>query len=113
MNIMLVSVVERTKEIGLRKSVGATENDILQQFLIEAILLTFIGGVIGIAIGGLFVGLVYLVLTYVFATAWTFALPASAVALAVVFSSLTGIVFGIYPARTAARKNPIDALRYE
>ena len=113
MNIMLVSVVERTKEIGLRKAVGATEGDILQQFLIEAVLLTFVGGIIGITLGGLFVGLVYLVLTYGLSIAWTFALPASAVALAVVFSSLTGIVFGIYPARTAARKNPIDALRYE
>jgi putative ABC transport system permease protein len=113
MNIMLVSVVERTKEIGLRKAVGATEGDILQQFLIEAILLTFVGGVIGIALGALFVGLVYLVLIYVVMTSWTFALPVSAVILAVAFSSITGLIFGIYPARKAARKNPIDALRYE
>lgn len=113
MNIMLVSVVERTKEIGLRKAVGATESDILQQFLIEAILLTFIGGVIGIAIGAAFTGLAWLVLVYVVQTSWTFALPASAVGLAVAFSTITGLVFGIYPARKAARKNPIDALRYE
>ncbi len=113
MNIMLVSVVERTKEIGLRKAVGATENDVLQQFLIEAILLTFVGGVIGIAIGAAFTGLVYLVLVYIVQTSWTFALPASAVALAGAFSTVTGLVFGIYPARKAARKNPIDALRYE
>jgi putative ABC transport system permease protein len=113
MNIMLVSVVERTKEIGLRKAVGATEGDILQQFLIEAILLTFVGGIIGITLGGLFVGLVYLILTYIVMTSWTFALPLSAVVLAVAFSSITGLVFGIYPARKAARKNPIDALRYE
>ncbi len=113
MNIMLVSVIERTKEIGLRKSVGATNNDILQQFLVESVMLTFIGGVIGIALGGLVVGLTWLVITKVFAVAWTFAFPLSAVLLAVAVSSVTGIAFGIYPARQAARKSPIEALRYE
>jgi putative ABC transport system permease protein len=113
MNIMLVSVIERTKEIGLRKSVGATNNDILQQFLIESVMLTFIGGVIGIAFGGLVVGAAWLIITKVFAVAWTFEFPLSAILLAVAVSSITGIAFGIYPAQQAARKSPIEALRYE
>jgi putative ABC transport system permease protein len=113
MNIMLVSVIERTKEIGLRKSVGATNNDILQQFLVESVMLTFIGGVIGIAVGGLVVSLAWLIITKVAGIAWTFAFPLSAVLLAVAVSSVTGIAFGLYPARQAARKSPIEALRYE
>jgi putative ABC transport system permease protein len=113
MNIMLVSVIERTKEIGLRKSVGATNNDILQQFLVESVMLTFIGGVIGIALGGVVVGLAWLIITKVADIAWTFAFPLSAVLLAVAVSSVTGIAFGIYPARQAAKKSPIEALRYE
>jgi putative ABC transport system permease protein len=113
MNIMLVSVIERTKEIGLRKSVGATNNDILQQFLVESVMLTFIGGVIGIAFGGVVVGLAWLIITKVAGIAWTFAFPLSAVLLAVAVSSVTGIAFGLYPARQAARKSPIEALRYE
>ena len=113
MNIMLVSVIERTKEIGLRKSVGATNNDILQQFLVESVMLTFIGGIIGIALGGLVVGLAWLIITKVAGIAWTFAFPLSAVLLAVAVSSVTGIAFGLYPARQAARKSPIEALRYE
>jgi putative ABC transport system permease protein len=113
MNIMLVSVIERTKEIGLRKSVGATNNDILQQFLVESVMLTFIGGVIGIAIGGLVVGAAWLVITKIAGVAWTFEFPLSAILLAVAVSSVTGIAFGIYPARQAARKSPIEALRYE
>ncbi len=114
MNIMLVAVTERTREIGLRKAVGATNNDILEQFLIESILLTFAGGVIGITIGAGIVGLVYLVLSTFFTTlGWVFAFPISAVILGLAVSGITGIAFGIYPARQAARKNPIDALRYE
>ena len=113
MNIMLVSVIERTREIGLRKAVGATDNDILQQFLIESVMLTFIGGVIGIVIGALVVGAVYLLIAKVLAIAWTFEFPLSAVIAAVAVSSITGVAFGIYPARQAARKNPIEALRYE
>jgi putative ABC transport system permease protein len=108
-----VSVIERTKEIGLRKSVGATNNDILQQFLVESVMLTFIGGVIGIAVGGFVVGLAWLIITKVAGIAWTFAFPLSAVLLAVAVSSVTGIAFGLYPARQAARKSPIEALRYE
>ncbi len=114
MNIMLVSVIERTREIGLRKAVGATDNDILQQFLVESVALTFIGGIIGIAIGAFFVALTYLLVAKIFAVAaWAFEFPLSAVIIAVLVSSVTGIVFGIYPARQAARKSPIEALRYE
>lgn len=113
MNIMLVSVIERTKEIGLRKSVGATDKDILQQFLVEAVMLTFVGGVIGIALGGLVVGAAWLVITKVLSVSWTFEFPLFAIVLAVAVSSITGIAFGIYPARQAARKSPVEALRYE
>ena len=113
MNIMLVSVIERTKEIGLRKSVGATNKDILQQFLVESVMLTFVGGIIGIAVGALVVSAAYLVIAKGLAVAWTFEFPISAVIIAVAVSSVTGMIFGIYPARQAARKSPIDALRYE
>jgi putative ABC transport system permease protein len=114
MNIMLVAVTERTREIGLRKAVGATNNDILQQFLIESVLLTFVGGAIGIIIGAGIVGLVYFVLSTFFSSlGWVFAFPILAVILGLAVSGIAGIVFGIYPARQAARKNPIDALRYE
>jgi len=113
MNIMLVSVIERTREIGLRKAVGATNGDILQQFLWEAVMLTFFGGFIGILFGSFLVGGTYLILVDIVKTDWVFALPAQAIILAVVVSTCTGVLFGLYPARQAAKKNPIDALRYE
>ncbi len=113
MNIMLVSVTERTREIGLRKAVGATNNDILQQFLIESVLLTFAGGVVGIAVGAGIVGLVYFAVTTFSSIGWVFAFPISSVILGLVVSGIAGVAFGIYPALQAARKNPIDALRYE
>lgn len=113
MNIMLVSVIERTKEIGLRKALGATNRDILQQFLWESIVLTLTGGLIGIISGALLVSLIYLVLSNVLDTGWTFQLPPAAIVLALGVSSITGLIFGLYPAKKAAKKNPIDALRYE
>jgi putative ABC transport system permease protein len=113
MNIMLVSVVERTREIGLRKAVGASNNDILAQFLWESVMLTFFGGAAGIALGAGMSFLAYLAVNRFGGIVWTFSLPLNAVLLAVAVSSFIGLVFGIYPARQAARKNPIDALRYE
>ncbi len=114
MNIMLVAVTERTREIGLRKAVGATNTDILQQFLFESVMLTFAGGVVGIAFGAMVVGLLYLgINTFNPSLVWTFAFPVNAVVAGLVVSGISGLVFGIYPALQAARKNPIDALRYE
>ncbi len=105
MNIMLVSVTERTREIGLRKAVGATPQDIMSQFLIEAVILSIFGGIIGITIG--FLGSLALntvIKTYV--TVWSILLASG-------FSALIGIVFGVTPAVRAAQLDPIEALRYE
>jgi putative ABC transport system permease protein len=85
----------------------------LQQFLIESVLLTLMGGILGIAVGATIVGLVYVVLSTFFSIGWVFAFPISAVILGLGVSGLAGIAFGIYPARQAGKKNPIDALRYE
>lgn len=113
MNIMLVSVTERTREIGLRKAVGATQREILQQFLVESIMLTLLGGIIGILTGALLsLSIGWVVKTYYLST-WTIIIPPNAIALAAIVSTVVGLVFGIYPARRAARLNPIDALRYE
>ncbi len=112
MNIMLVSVIERTREIGLRKAVGATNADILKQFLWESIVLTFVGGMAGIAIGAFIVIALYFIFINII-DGWAFALPVSSIALAVGVSTVTGVIFGIYPAQQAAKKNPIEALRYE
>lgn len=113
MNIMLVSVTERTREIGLRKSLGATYRDILTQFLMEAVTLTATGGVIGIALGSLFSFLISLVLTKALAVNWDFAFPLTAAILGVGVAATIGLVFGLYPARQAAKKSPMEALRYE
>ncbi len=113
MNIMLVSVIERTKEIGLRKAVGATNSDIRLQFLCESVILTFFGGAIGIALGAGLSYLAYVVVNKFGGIVWSFALPLNAVLLAVIVSSFIGLVFGIYPAGKAAKKNPIEALHYE
>jgi putative ABC transport system permease protein len=112
MNIMLVAVSERTREIGLRKAVGARKRDILLQFLIEAMMLTLIGGLIGIISGLLFAFLIFAVASK-FIGGYIFAVSIPATILAVVMATTVGLVFGIYPARRAAELNPIEALRYE
>ncbi len=113
MNIMLVSVVERTKEIGLRKAVGATDKDILTQFLWESVILTSAGGIGGILIGGGLVVAIYFALSRFLSTGWVFSLPPNAILLSVAVATFTGVVFGLYPARQASKKSPIEALRYE
>lgn len=113
MNIMLVSVTERTREIGLRKAVGATDKNILTQFLLEAIILTATGGIIGILLG-IFLSLVAsLILSKFLALEWSFSFPVSAMLLGIGVSTLIGLIFGLYPARQASKKSPIEALRYE
>jgi len=113
MNIMLVSVTERTREIGLRKAVGATKGDILFQFLFEAVILTGVGGIIGIALGTGLSFLASLVLTATLGITWIFTFPVTAALLGFFVSGLVGLIFGLYPARQAALKSPIEALRYE
>lgn len=113
MNIMLVSVTERTKEIGLRKAVGATNRDILMQFLFESVILTGIGGVIGVILGGLLSFVFSIALTQYAGVQWPFSFPVFAAILGLFVSTLVGLVFGIYPARKASKKSPIEALRYE
>ncbi len=113
MNIMLVSVTERTREIGLRKAVGATEKEILQQFLVESILLTLFGGLIGVLVGSGVSWLVGFILVNFILSNWAIVVPLDAIFLAAAVSTIVGLIFGIYPARRAARLNPIEALRYE
>lgn len=113
MNIMLVSVTERTREIGLRKAIGATEKNILVQFLMEAMTLTALGGIIGIIFGALFSFLASLVLSRFVSLGWSFTFPLWAAALGLGVATFVGLVFGLYPARQASLKNPIEALRYE
>jgi macrolide transport system ATP-binding/permease protein len=107
MNIMLVSVTERTREIGLRKAIGANNKDIMIQFLIEAVLMTFIGGLAGILLGS---GVSILITLL---AGWSVKISLSSVIFATVFSLVVGIVFGLWPAKQASRLNPIEALRYE
>ncbi|HOZ37090.1 MAG TPA: ABC transporter permease [bacterium] len=112
MNVMYVSVSERTYEIGLRKAVGATSKNILWQFLWEAIFLTFLGGLIGVILGTFFSFTAYL-LAKNFGFDWGFNFSFIGLILSVSFSVITGLVFGVYPARHAASLNPVEALRYE
>ncbi len=113
MNIMLVSVTERTREIGLRKSLGATQKDILLQFLAEAIILTASGGAIGIILGGALSFLASVILTNFAGLDWPFSFPISAMMLGIGVSGFIGLTFGFFPARQAAKKSPMEALRYE
>ena len=113
MNIMLVSVTERTKEIGLRKALGARRRDILRQFLFEAVMLTSIGGLIGIILGAIVAFGISLILSRTVATGWTFTFPLGAAILGLFVSGGIGLLFGIYPANQAAKKSPIEALQYE
>ena len=107
MNIMLVSVTERTREIGLRKALGATHKAIMLQFIVEAILLCLIGGCIGVFLGTS--------ILYLFASLneWPFAMPFSAIIGSITFSAMVGLFFGIWPARKAAKLDPAISLRYE
>lgn len=113
MNIMLVSVSERTKEIGLRKAIGATNKDIMIQFLLESMILTIIGGLIGIFLGASFSFLISVILSQALSVEWNFVFPISAVILGVGVALFVGLVFGLYPARQASYKDPIESLRYE
>ena len=109
---MYVSVLERTYEIGLRKSVGATKSNILWQFLWEAIFLTFMGGLIGVIIGTLVsFGAFFAAKSFGFDFGLKFSWPG--LILGVGFSVITGLIFGVYPARRAANLDPVEALRYE
>jgi putative ABC transport system permease protein len=107
MNIMLVSVTERTREIGLRMAIGARGKDVLLQFLVEAVVISLFGGLVGIAVG---FGCSAAVQKF---AEWPTAIPANAIAMAFGFSGATGVFFGFYPARKAAGLDPIEALRFE
>jgi putative ABC transport system permease protein len=107
MNIMLVSVTERTREIGIRMAIGARGSDVLTQFLVESIVMSVLGGAVGLIVG---VGGASLVGHF---TGWSTQVPIQAVALAIGFSAAVGVFFGFYPARKAAALDPIQALRYE
>ncbi|MCL5774728.1 MAG: ABC transporter permease [Patescibacteria group bacterium] len=112
MNIMYVVVTERTSEIGLKKALGAKGSDILTEFLIEAVLVTIIGGIFGILLGA-FLGWVVSVVAAASGLEWKFAVPLYAIALGFGVSAVIGIVFGVLPARSASKLDPIEALRYE
>jgi putative ABC transport system permease protein len=104
---MLVSVTERTREIGIRLAIGAQANQVLMQFLVEAVVLSIFGGLIGITLGLSFAALGGRILNVPFVLDW------SIVAIAFIFSALVGVAFGYFPARRAARLDPIEALRHE
>ena len=108
MNIMLVSVTERTREIGIRKAIGAQRSDITIQFMIESIFISLMGGIIGMVLS-----IIILSVLNVFVTEVTFVISPSVALLALSFPIAVGLIFGIYPANKAAKLKPINALRYE
>jgi putative ABC transport system permease protein len=112
MNIMYVVVTERTAEIGLKKALGAKNSDILNEFLIESILVTVIGGIVGIILGAFF-GWVISLIAASAGLAWTFSVPVYSILLAVGVSAAIGISFGVLPARSASKLDPVEAMRYE
>jgi len=113
MNIMLVSVKERTREIGIRKSLGATNGNIKFQFLLESIMLTLIGGIIGVVLGGLLAILACSVISGLMLTEVIPVVSLPVIAIAFGVSSAVGLISGVYPSAKAARLDPIEALRYE
>jgi putative ABC transport system permease protein len=114
MNIMLVSVTERTREIGIRLAVGARSRDILRQFLVEAIVLSMFGGIIGFSLGvAASAGATKIINRLLEGTHWPVTISIPAAIMAVLFSAAVGMFFGYYPARRASRLDPIEALRYE
>ena len=112
MNIMLVSVTERTREIGLRKAVGANNFNIMSQFLIEAVAVTLLGGIIGM-IGGVVFSYAISIIAHLLGYDWAFIISPLSIILAITVSAAVGLIFGIYPARKASKLEPVEALRYE
>ena len=112
MNIMYVVVTERTAEIGLKKALGARESDILKEFLVEAVIVTLFGGIIGIALGSL-LGFGVSLIARGANLAWTFSVPMYAIVIGFGVSAVIGIFFGVFPARSAAKMDPVEAMRYE
>ena len=107
MNIMLVSVTERTREIGLRKALGATHKAIMMQFIVEAVLLCVLGGLVGVILGA---SIFY---AFAYVQEWPFFIPFDAIVGSITFSAAVGLFFGIWPARRAAKLDPALSLRYE
>jgi putative ABC transport system permease protein len=114
MNIMLVSVTERTREIGVRMALGARPRDILRQFLVEAVVLSSIGGAIGVALGvGASAAITWVINLLLPSSKWPLVVSVPATVIALLFAAAVGIFFGYYPARRASRLDPIEALRYD